>query len=90
MSKIEFDRKTESELKHDRSTIIHNMRVVWDRYINDHIAMLECTGIDDDGSLIYTDHYNDLRKKCADGIVMFEDLQKKLNDINEALKGVDV
>lgn len=85
-----FEYKTESELEDDRDTIIHNMKTIWDRYIFDHIDMLKCTEIDDDGSLIFTDQYENLREKCSKSIDMFTELQERLKEVNIALKGRDV
>lgn len=90
MSDNKLEYKTEAELEHDRDTVIHNMKVIWGIYTKDHIAMLECTGIDDDGCLVYTDDYEKLRDRCAKNIVMFEEMQDKLDNINEALKGRDI
>lgn len=84
----EYKKLTLQELEDKKDSLILKLRILWINYTQDHIAMLECTGIDDEGDVVELDEYRTLYDKCAKDIADICSVRDDLDILKEVLNDV--
>lgn len=74
------------ELQKKKQTLVHNLRVTFNKYIKTEVEMLEQLGIDDEGDLIMTDIYHKKREQCAKLITAYTEIQDRIKDIDREIE----